>query len=134
MRDLLQSQREPALGLGEVARECGGSRAHLLRQFNAVFGVTPHQYRMRARLERSKNLLVSGELSVTETCLEVGFSSLGSFSSLFRARFGESPSAYARRVRCVVAVPALAPHPTQAGCLSLLAYLPEAAFRTFREA
>lgn len=133
MRELLEAS-EPSLGLGEIARECGASRAHLLRQFSAVFGVTPHQYRVRAQLARAKHLLACRERTVTEACFEVGFSSLGSFSTLFRTRFAESPSAYARRARRVVAMPALAPHPTHASCLSLMAYLPPGAFRTFREA
>ncbi|MGE0703507.1 MAG: helix-turn-helix transcriptional regulator [Vicinamibacterales bacterium] len=121
-RDLLQAPDEPAPTIEQLAREVGISPFHLIRQFQAVFGVTPHQYRIQARLDRACRLLASGDLSVTDVCMEVGFSSLGSFSALFTRRFGETPSEYRARVR-----PAdLAP-----GCLSLMGAAPH---RSFREA
>ena len=89
---------------------------HFIRQFEAVFGVTPHQYRIDARLDAAKRLLAAGQHSVTDVCMEVGFSSLGSFSALFTRRVGEAPSAYRQRVR---AKADLTP-----GCLSLMGRLP----------
>ena len=65
---------------GKVAREAAISPFHFIRQFEAVFGVTPHQYRIGRRIERAKHLLAAGQHSVTDVCMEVGFSSLGSFS------------------------------------------------------
>ena len=70
---------------------------HFIRQFQALFGETPHQYRIRARLERAKDLLESSDYSVTDVCMEVGFSSLGSFSDLFARRVGMAPSVYRRQ-------------------------------------
>lgn len=133
-RDLLRGAIEPAPSIEQVAREVRISPAHFSRQFEAVFGATPHQYRTAARLQRARELLASGQLSVTEVCLEVGFSSLGSFSDLFRRRVGEPPSSYQRRMRVVAQVPGALQRAMAPGCLSMLASLPAAAFRSFREA
>jgi AraC-like DNA-binding protein len=118
----LQQLDGPAPTIEALAREVRISPFHFIRRFEAVFGVTPHQYRIQVRLDRAKELLASGQLSVTAVCMEVGFSSLGSFSTLFTRRFGETPSAYRRRVRAGDLGP---------GCLSLMGHLPR---RSFREA
>src|SRR5688500_15483776 len=82
-RDLLRELRDPTPSVDEIARAVGSSPFHFIRQFDAVFGATPHQYRLRARLDEARSLLAAGELSVTDVCLELGFSSLGSFSAMF---------------------------------------------------
>ena len=115
-RDRLCDLSGPPLSIADVAREVQISPFHFIRQFEAVFGVTPHQYRIHARLDAAKRLLATGHQSVTDVCMEVGFSSLGSFSTLFARRIGEAPSAYRRRVR---SMGDLAP-----GCLSLMGRLP----------
>ena len=103
-----------------------------------MFGVTPHQFRIQARLDAAKHMLAMGRHSVTDVCLEVGFSSLGSFSALFTRRVGEAPSAYRRRVRTMIQVPAGLPADLTPGCLSLMGQLSVSAFngpvRSFREA
>jgi AraC-like DNA-binding protein len=111
-----------------VARGVRISPFHFIRQFEALFGSTPHQFRIRARLAAAKELLAAG-LSVTDVCMHVGFSSLGTFSDLFSRRVGETPSGYQRRLR---AAPARFP-----GCFGLMGLLPTDAFcaqRNFREA
>jgi AraC-like DNA-binding protein len=137
-RDLLSEVPERPVSIEEVAREANISPFHFIRQFEAVFGATPHQYRMRFRLEMAKRLLAKGQHSVTEVCMEVGFASLGSFSDLFTRRVGETPSAYRRRVRAMVQVPGALPASLTPGCLSLMSRLPPSAFansvRSFREA
>ena len=85
-------------GVVARARSAWVSPSYFRRSFKAAFGETPHQYLTSRRLERAKALLRAGDLSVTEVCHAVGFSSLGSFSSQFRRVVGESPSAYRRRV------------------------------------
>ncbi|HWE91939.1 MAG TPA: helix-turn-helix transcriptional regulator [Pseudonocardiaceae bacterium] len=80
-----------------LARYACLSRAQFNRTFKRAFGETPHQYLMSRRMERAKALLRAGDLSVTEVCLAVGFSSLGSFSTQFRRLVGESPSGYRER-------------------------------------
>lgn len=135
-RDRLREWHEPPLSITEIAREARISPFHFMRQFEALFGSTPHQYRIQARLDAAKRLLAKGEHSVTDVCMEVGFSSLGSFSTLFSRRVGETPSAYQRRVRALVSVPGVRPPALSPGCLSLMGRLPASttAFRSFREA
>jgi AraC-like DNA-binding protein len=137
-RDLLREPREPSPSIADLAREVQISPFHFIRQFEAVFGVTPHQFRIQARLDDAKRLLAMGQHSVTDVCMEVGFSSLGSFSSLFTARIGETPSAYRRRVRAMVHVPGTVPPALTPGCLLLMGCVPASAFaesiRSFREA
>ncbi|WP_438028143.1 helix-turn-helix transcriptional regulator [Sorangium sp. So ce233] len=133
-RDLLSDVRGSRLSIEEVAREVAISPYHFIRQFEAVFGVTPHQYRIRRRLDLAKQLLAAGHHSVTDVCMEVGFSSLGSFSAQFAQRIGMPPSAYQRRVRALVQVPGRLPWELVPGCLTLMGRLPPDAFRSFREA
>lgn len=131
-RELLR--REEPLLIREIARECGMSPFHFIRRFQALFGVTPHQFRIQSRLDRARCLLALDQRSVTEVCLELGMSSLGSFSDLFSRRVGASPSGYQRRARGMVQVPDGLPQRLFPGCLTLMASLPANAFRNFREA
>ena len=130
-RDLLRETSDPSPTIEQLAREVRISPFHFIRQFEAVFGVTPHQFRIASRIELAKALLARGEHSVTEVCMEVGFSSLGSFSTLFAQRVGETPSAYRRRVRPLVQVTRGVSH-LAPGCLSLMGGLPSSAFRSVR--
>jgi AraC-like DNA-binding protein len=79
------------------------SSAHFSRQFRATYGETPHAYLMTRRIERAKALLRRGDLSVTEVCMAVGCSSLGSFSARFTELVGETPTAYRARDHSVLA-------------------------------
>lgn len=97
-RDQLRDVGQAELSIAEVASATAMSRFHFIRQFKAVFGEAPSRFRTRSRLDRAKHLLVLGEDSVTDICMEVGFSSLGSFSALFAKRFGQSPSMYRKRL------------------------------------
>ncbi|WP_437498582.1 helix-turn-helix transcriptional regulator [Sorangium sp. So ce1099] len=133
-RELLSEVHESRLSIEDVARAAAISPYHFIRQFEAVFGVTPHQYRIRRRLDLAKQLLAAGQHSVTDVCMEVGFSSLGSFSALFAQRIGVPPSAYRRRLRAMVQVPGRLPWELIPGCFSLMGRLPPDAFRSFREA
>ena len=89
---------------------------------------------MRARLDAAKQLLTTSSLTVTDVCMEVGFSSLGSFSDLFRRRVGEPPSVYQRRVRPLVSVTGRLPLSLAPGCLTLMSPPPITAFSKFGEA
>src|SRR5262250_81300 len=90
-RDLLREPGESCPSIEEVARAVAMSRFHFIRRFSALFGETPHQFRIRSRLEHAKALLAAGNASVTDVCMEVGFTSLGSFSDLFTRRVGVPP-------------------------------------------
>jgi AraC-like DNA-binding protein len=106
--------------LAAVAREARLSVGELIRRFAAVFGETPHRYRSREQLTRAKALLARGERSVTEVCMDVGFSSVGSFSAWFARGVGVAPTTYRSRVRAFADAPASSPESLQPGCMSLL--------------
>lgn len=94
VRDLIDRAYAEQLDIDALAHSASVSPSYLSRSFKAAFGETPHQYLMSRRMERAKALLRSGELTVTDVCLAVGFTSLGTFSTQFRRFIGESPSAY----------------------------------------
>ena len=96
-RELIDSRYAEPLDLDELARVANFSRYHFLRAFRRAFHATPHEYLTRKRIERARELLAESELTVTEICFEVGFESLGSFSSLFHKIAGWSPSIYRAR-------------------------------------
>ena len=104
-RELSGEVLERPLSIRAVAREIRMSPFHFIRQFEALFGLTPHQFRIQSRLDQAKLLLAMGHHSVTEVCMEVGMSSLGSFSSLFARRVGVTPSSYQHRARAMVQAP-----------------------------
>jgi AraC-like DNA-binding protein len=100
-RDLADRHYREPLMLESLAEAAGFSKYHFLRCFSAEYGQTPAQYLCHRRIERAQDLLRATNLTVTEVCHLVGFSSLGSFSSKFRRLVGVSPSAYqARYARC----------------------------------
>ena len=82
---------------GKPGRVALMSPGHFSRSFRTAFGETPYSYLMTRRIERAKALLRRGDLTVTEVCMAVGCTSLGSFSSRFTELVGESPSAYRAR-------------------------------------
>jgi len=87
------------LNLKEISSHACFSRYHFLRLFRQAFNKTPHQYLVERRIERAKELLSSQDLRVTDICFEVGFESLGSFSSLFHKTVGRPPIAYREQSR-----------------------------------
>ncbi len=96
-RDLMDREYARPLDVADLARAALMSTAHFSRQFRAAYGETPYNYVMTRRIERAKLLLRNGDLSVTEVCLEVGCTSLGSFSARFTELVGETPTAYRAR-------------------------------------
>jgi AraC-like DNA-binding protein len=96
-RDLADRYYAEPLDLDRLASEAHVSKYHFARLFAATYGETPMRYLTRRRIERAQDLLRSANLTVTEVCMLVGFSSLGSFSSRFRALVGETPTQYRDR-------------------------------------
>jgi AraC-like DNA-binding protein len=96
-RDHIDLHYDQPLDLDQVAAVAGVSKYHFVRSFEATYGDTPMRYLTRRRIERAQDLLRAANLTVTEVCLLVGFTSLGSFSSRFRQLVGESPTAYRDR-------------------------------------
>ena len=93
-RDLMDREYARPLDVAELARTAYMSTAHFARRFRAAYGETPYSYLMTRRIERAKLLLRRGDMSVTEVCMAVGCSSLGSFSARFTELVGQTPTAY----------------------------------------
>ena len=99
-KDLMDRDYAEPLDLEAIAQTAGYSRFHFIRAFRDAYGRTPGDYLSARRIERARELLRNANLTVTEVCLLVGCSSLGSFSTRFKAEVGVSPSEYrAREVR-----------------------------------
>jgi AraC family transcriptional regulator len=96
-RQAMEEMLTENLPLKNIARLAHLSPFHFHRAFCAVFGETPHAYRTRRRLEKASQLLAETEIPVTTVCLDTGFESLGSFSTLFRRRYGASPTEFRRK-------------------------------------
>jgi AraC-like DNA-binding protein len=104
-RDFMRHAYQRPINLPDISARANLSPYHFLRVYKQTFQETPHEFLTRLRIERAKTLMARGSHNVTEACFEVGFSSLGSFSTLFTHRVGMSPSEYRRYVRSGIAVP-----------------------------
>ena len=105
-RDLIDRDYARPLDVPTMARHAFMSAGHFSRQFRAAYGETPYSYLMTRRVERAMALLRGG-MSVTDACMTVGCTSLGSFSSRFTELVGDPPSAYrSREHQAVIAMPA----------------------------
>jgi AraC-like DNA-binding protein len=96
-RDRMDREYAEPLDVPALARTAAMSPAHFSRRFRDAYSETPYSYLMTRRIERAKWLLRQGDLSVTEVCMAVGCTSLGSFSTKFTELVGETPSAYRAR-------------------------------------
>jgi AraC-like DNA-binding protein len=96
-RDRIDRDYAEQIDIPALAAEAGYSREHFIRAFRMAYGETPGRYRTRRRVERASELLRSANLTVTEICYLVGFTSLGTFSARFAELTGMSPSTYRRR-------------------------------------
>jgi AraC-like DNA-binding protein len=92
-RDLIDREYARPLDVPTMASRALMSPAHFSRQFRAAYGETPYSYLMTRRIERAMALLRQG-MSVTDACMTVGCTSLGSFSTRFTELVGATPSAY----------------------------------------
>lgn len=93
-RDLMDRGYAGPLDVATVARAAFMSPAHFSRRFRAAYGETPYSYLMTRRIERAKALLRQGNLTVTDVCMAVGCTSLGSFSARFTELVGQTPTQY----------------------------------------
>ena len=93
-RDLADARYAESLGVDDMARAAGLSRAHFSREFRRAFGESPHAYLLTRRLERAAALLRTTDRSVAQICVAVGLTSVGSFTTSFTRTFGISPTAY----------------------------------------
>jgi AraC-like DNA-binding protein len=93
-RDLADARYADPLGVDDLARTAGLSRAHFSREFKRAFGESPHVYLLTRRLERAAALLRTTDRSVATICFAVGLQSVGSFTTSFRRTYGMSPTEY----------------------------------------
>ncbi len=117
-RDHADQRYAEPLVLDDLAEVAGMSKFHFHRMFAATYRITPARYVSERRIERAQDLLRTSNLTVTEVCHAVGFTSLGSFSSRFRELVGETPSAFQSRYAAVGA-------PRIPGCWVFMAGLAE---------
>jgi len=113
-RDRIDRDYAGLIPIATLAADAGYSREHFIRAFRGAYGQTPGRYRTERRVERAADLLRSANLTVTEICYLVGFTSLGSFSARFREVTGLSPTAY-RQAAAARGGPAPIP-----GCFALM--------------
>ena len=104
-RDAIDRDYAQPLDIPTLARVAHVSEAHFIRTFSATFGETPHRYLQRRRVERAMFLLRETDRSVSDICLDIGFTSLGTFSRTFREIVGEPPTTYRWRGTDLRAVP-----------------------------
>ena len=93
-KDLADARYFESLGVDDLARAAGLSRAHFSREFRRAFGESPHAYLLTRRLERAAALLRNTDRSVADICFSVGLKSVGSFTTSFTRSYGVSPTAY----------------------------------------
>jgi len=124
-RDLADARYFEPLGVEDLARAAGFSRAHFSREFRRTFGEAPHAYLLTRRLERAAALLRDTDRSVAEICFSVGLQSVGSFTTTFTRTYGMSPTAYR------AALPPAADHALIPACVLRAYGRPRS--RTFRE-
>ncbi len=96
-RDAIDRAYAQSLDIPALASVASVSEAHFIRTFRATFGETPHRYLQRRRVERAMFLLRETQRSITDVCLDVGFTSLGTFSRKFRDIVGVNPTEYRAR-------------------------------------
>ncbi|MCW3818305.1 AraC family transcriptional regulator [Micromonospora sp. DR5-3] len=96
------------LTIDDLARAAMFSKFHFTRIFQRLTGVSPGRFLSALRLQRAKHLLVSTSMNVADISVQVGYNSVGTFSSRFSRSVGMSPTAYRRRAGYAVAIQAAA--------------------------
>ena len=124
-KDLADARYSEPLGVDDLARAAGLSRAHFSREFRRAFGESPHQYLLTRRLERAAALLRTTDRSVSDVCFSVGLQSVGSFTTSFTRTYGVTPTAYR------AAHPPAAAHAQLPACVARFYGRPQ--HSTFRE-
>ncbi|MDK1286825.1 AraC family transcriptional regulator [Pseudoalteromonas umbrosa] len=97
-RDFIVDNYHETLSLSVIAKHSCMSPYHFLRVFKDTYGETPNEYLIRLRVEQAKKMLITEQCSVSEVCEKVGYTSLGSFSSLFVKQVGLTPTSYRRKL------------------------------------
>jgi len=96
-KEVLASDYDRDLTLGEVAEQCGLSRGHFAKAFRLSTGTTPHRWRQRTRIDQAKQLLAAGHLPLADIALAIGFADQSHFTRVFSRMVGETPAGWRRR-------------------------------------
>jgi AraC family transcriptional regulator len=94
--DYIEENLGEPITLGKMAEATGLTRMHFAAQFRAATGIRPHEYLLRKRIERARDLLLTSEMSLVEIALSVGFQTQAHFTTIFKRFVGETP----HRWRC----------------------------------
>ena len=97
IRRVITTLRQPtdrALRLSDMADLAGLSPFHFSRVFRGTTGIPPGEFNAALRLDQAKRLLLDTDLSVTDICFEVGYESLGAFTTKFTRLVGTSPGQF----------------------------------------
>lgn len=94
--EVLHENLSGHIRLAEIARECGLSASHFARSFKTSFGVSPHQWLIRHRIDFAKQLMSQTEMSLTEISIRSGFNDQSAFTNAFRQLVGASPGRWRR--------------------------------------
>ncbi|MGL5811663.1 MAG: helix-turn-helix transcriptional regulator [Nocardioides sp.] len=124
-KDVADGRYHEDIRVADLAAAARLSPAHFSREFRKAFGCSPHSYLLTRRLERAAALLRDTDWTVLDICLQVGLSSVGSFTTSFRRTYGQTPTAY--RAAC----PPAAYRAMIPACVVKIYGRPE--HRTFRE-
>ncbi|MFN8672915.1 MAG: AraC family transcriptional regulator [Candidatus Sericytochromatia bacterium] len=92
-KDFIENNYSKNINLNDIAKEAFFSKYHFIRLFKSIYGQTPYQYLTLVRIKNAKLLLKSGQ-TITNTCFQVGFDSLSSFTGLFKKITGSTPSKF----------------------------------------
>ncbi|QTL37514.1 MULTISPECIES: AraC family transcriptional regulator [Pseudoalteromonas] len=104
-RDYIADNFQTPLSLADMAQQAYLSPYHFLRVFKHTYGETPNEFLIRLRVEQAKKMLITENYSISEVCEHVGYTSLGSFSSLFLKQTGMAPTLYRRKLWALSAEP-----------------------------
>jgi AraC-like DNA-binding protein len=89
----IDNHSDENIDLDKISNEAYFSKFHFIRLFKKIYGKTPHQYLVKVRLEKAKQLLSKG-VAIAEVCASIGFESVSTFSGKFKIAFGETPGSY----------------------------------------
>jgi AraC-like DNA-binding protein len=127
-RDALKENADQKISIKSLAQDIGMSNFHFIRLFSAVFGLTPHRYRIVNQLEKAKNELISSQKLVTDIAFDCGFSSLGTFCSVFKRYAGMPAKAYRDTYSLNRAIPQHMPEKLIHSCFGLMLGFPDSNF------
>jgi AraC family transcriptional regulator len=92
--DFILSHLERDVSLLALAEQANVSPFHFARQFRATVGLTPHQFVLRQRVQKSVNLIKSGRLPLAQIAVESGFYDQAHFTRAFQKITGTTPASY----------------------------------------